>query len=108
VDPNNVVVVLTTLPVAADADAFARTIVNERLAACVSMSADVRSVYRWEGAVTAEDERQIVIKTTAARVSALRDRLVTLHPYSVPEFLVLNVSDGGQAYLEWVRESVAR
>jgi periplasmic divalent cation tolerance protein len=103
----NVVIVLTTLPVDADAEAFARTLVEERLAACVSVGAPMTSIYRWKGAIDLAEERQVVIKTVHDRVPLITSRLATLHPYDVPEVLVLLAAGGGEAYLAWVRESTA-
>ena len=98
------VVVLTTLPQDADGPAFARGLLEERLAACVNLLPVMESVYRWEGDIEQEPERQVVIKTTRERVAALWDRVRELHPYDVPEFLVLPVVDGNDAYLRWVAE----
>jgi periplasmic divalent cation tolerance protein len=103
--PSPVVIVLTTLPAAADAVAFARALVDEHLAACVSVGAEMQSVYRWQGSVEQDCERQIVVKTVRDMVGSLRTRMATLHPYEVPEFLVITAGDGGEAYLEWVRQS---
>src|SRR5215203_6076909 len=80
------VIVLTTLPVEGDVEKLASQLVEERLAACVNVLPAMRSVYRWKHAVERADERQLVIKTTRARVPALESRLRTLHPYDVPEF----------------------
>ena len=99
------VLVLTTLPADADSGAFARTLVEERLAACVNLLPLMESVYRWESRVERETERQIVIKTARERTVALWDRVRELHPYEVPEFIVLAVVDGNDAYLRWVGES---
>lgn len=99
------VMVLTTLPTDADAAAFARRLVEERLAACVNLHAPMESIYRWDGNVETEAERQLVIKTSRERVVALWDRVRELHPYDVPEFLVLPVVDGSDAYLRWIAES---
>ena len=98
------VVVLTTMPADADEAAFARSLVEERLAACVNLLPLMESVYRWEGRIERETERQIVIKTSRERVPALWDRVRELHPYEVPEFLVLPIIDGNEAYLRWVGE----
>lgn len=98
--------VLTTLAADADAVALARTLVEERLAACVNVLPPMTSVYRWQGQVEQDREQQIVIKTTSARVPALEARLRTLHPYDLPEFLVLPAAGGSSAYLAWVGESV--
>lgn len=102
--PSDVVVVLTTFPADADVDAFASALVGERLAACVNVF-PVRSVYRWQGTIEHADERQLLIKTTAERVAVLQERLKALHPYQVPELVVLPVSTGGDDYLSWVAEN---
>jgi periplasmic divalent cation tolerance protein len=99
------VMVLTTLPVDADGPGFARSLVEERLAACVNLLAPMESVYRWEGNIEQETERQVVIKTSRDRVAMLWDRIRELHPYDVPEFLVLPIIDGNDAYLRWVADS---
>jgi periplasmic divalent cation tolerance protein len=105
VTDSSVVVVLTTLPPDADAGAFGRTLVEERLAACVSVFGELRSIYRWKETIEEAREQQVVIKTVASAVEALKARVVTLHLYEIPEFLVLPVCDGGAAYLNWVRQS---
>ena len=99
------VMVLTTLPVDADGPGFAQSLVEERLAACVNLLAPMESVYRWEGNIEQETERQVVIKTSRDRVAMLWDRIRELHPYDVPEFLVLPIVDGNDAYLRWVADS---
>jgi len=99
------VVVLTTLPADSDGAGFGRVLVDERLAACVNLMSPMESVYRWEGQIEQERERQVIIKTSRDRLSALWDRVRELHPYEVPEFLVLSIIDGNEAYLRWVGES---
>lgn len=99
------VIVLTTLPTDADGAAFARGLVEERLAACVNLMAPMESIYRWDGNIETESERQLVIKTSRERVVALWERVRELHPYDVPEFLVVPIVDGNDAYLRWVGES---
>jgi periplasmic divalent cation tolerance protein len=101
------VVVLTTLPIEVDIEKFATRLVEERLAACVNILPAMRSVYRWKQAVEHADERQLVIKTTRARVTALESRLLALHPYDVPEFVVLPIDSGSAAYLSWLTESTS-
>jgi periplasmic divalent cation tolerance protein len=102
----DLVLVLTTVPVGAG-DAIAQTLVNERLAACVNALPPMTSTYRWQGAVTTEAEQQLVMKTLRTGLAALERRLKELHPYEVPEFLVLEIDGGGEAYLAWVKENVA-
>ena len=101
----DVVVVMTTLPDDNTFESFGRTLVNEQLAACVVVSAPSHSVYTWQSKVETTTERQVTIKTRASRVAELKKRLVDLHPYDVPEFLVLQVSCASQAYVDWVRAS---
>lgn len=101
------VIVLTTLGLDADAEAFARTLVEERLAACVNVHHAMDSIYRWKGRIEREQERQIVIKTMVACVPGLAARLRAIHPYEVPEFLVIPVVEGSDAYLKWLRDATA-
>ncbi len=96
---------LTTLGAEADATALARTLVDERLAACVNVLAPMTSVYRWKNGVEQEREQQLVIKTTRGGVVRLQTRLCELHPYELPEFLVLDAA-GSKTYLDWLTGSV--
>jgi len=98
----DVVVVLTTVPAGSKGEEIGRTLVEERLAACVNVLAPMTSIYRWRGAVEHESEQQVIIKTTRNRVPALQARLGTLHPYELPEFLELTVADSNSAYFAWV------
>jgi periplasmic divalent cation tolerance protein len=99
------VVVLTTFPVDRDVEQFAKTLVEERLAACVNVLPPMRSIYAWKGAIERADERQLLIKTNIDRVRDLETRIKALHPYDVPEFLVISVLDGNRDYLSWVADS---
>lgn len=101
---STVAIVLTTLGADTDAATLARTLVEERLAACVNVLPPMTSVYRWQGTVEQDREQQMVIKTTTDRVPALQARLRQLHPYELPEFLVIDAT-GSEAYLSWVGES---
>jgi len=103
---DSAVIVLTTLGADADATALARTLVDEHLAACVNVLPSMRSFYRWKGKVEEEREQQLLIKTSAARLDALKVRLAALHPYETPELLVLDAA-GSEAYLAWLDESVS-
>ena len=95
-------IVLSTCPDAASAESLGRALVGESLAACVNVVPGLRSIYRWNDTVQADAEVLMIIKTTAARFPALRERLVAQHPYEVPEVVALPVADGHHAYLEWV------
>jgi periplasmic divalent cation tolerance protein len=99
------VIVLTTFGTDVDAARVARTLVDERLAACVNLLPPMTSIYRWKGKIETEHELQVLMKTSADRVPALEQRLREIHPYEVPEFLVLSIETGSEAYLSWVAES---
>ena len=99
------VIVLTTLPSDVESRDFGRTLVEERLAACVNLLPAMDSVYRWEGQIEHDTERQVIIKTSRERVAALWERIRELHPYETPEFVVLSIQDGSDAYLRWIGDS---
>ena len=101
------VIVFTTLGADVDPSTIAMRLVEERLAACVNVLPEMESFFRWHGAVERDRERQLIIKTRASRVSELERRLHDMHPYDLPEFLVLPVSRGSEAYLRWITNSTA-
>jgi periplasmic divalent cation tolerance protein len=103
---SDVRIVLITAPDLAVAATLGRALVEERLAACANLVPQITSIYRWEGAVQEDSEVLIVVKTSAGRVAALTERVLALHPYEVPEVLVLPVDSGAAAYLDWVRAAV--
>jgi periplasmic divalent cation tolerance protein len=100
---SDLILILTTLPDDERAEAIARTLVEEQLAACVNVLAAMTSVYKWNGQVEREPERQLVIKTTRERMPALEARLRTLHPYELPELIVIS-ANGSDAYARWVAD----
>ena len=98
------VIVLTTIGADADALGLARTLVEERLAACVNVLPAMTSIYRWKGTVETDREQQLVVKTRPETVPALEARLKALHPYELPEFVVLSAATSA-AYAAWLDES---
>ncbi|MDE1963918.1 MAG: divalent-cation tolerance protein CutA [Xanthomonadaceae bacterium] len=105
--PCDVLVCLCTCPDAASARSLAEALVTESLAACVNQLPGVVSTYAWQGRLHTDAEVMLVIKTTVGRLGALRERLVALHPYEVPELVALPAVDGHPPYLDWVRAQVA-
>ena len=94
--------VLTMLPTADAAVEIARTLVEERLAACCNIVPAVRSIYRWQDKIEDDNEVLVLIKTRTEHFERLRARILELHPYEVPEVLALPVEAGYAAYLEWM------
>lgn len=85
---------------------LARSLVDQRLAACVNVLPRVQSVYRWQGEIHSEAESLLLIKTTEDRFDALRDAIVAMHSYENPEIVAVPVSAGQDRYLAWIRASV--
>ena len=104
--PTDVVTVIMTAPNAETAEELGRTLVSERLAACANVVPNIVSMYWWEGELQRDDEAMVILKTVRQRAEALEARAVELHPYSVPEVLVLAVSGGHAPYLDWVGSEV--
>ena len=98
------VVALTTVGADFDAIGMARTLVERGLASCVNVLPGATSVYRWEGKINADPEQQLIIKTTAGRVASLSAAIHELHPYDIPEFIVLPVVGGSEKYLNYLRQ----
>jgi periplasmic divalent cation tolerance protein len=99
-------VVLSTVGGAEDAERIAERLVEQGLAACVNVLPGVVSIYRWKGRVERDEERLLLIKTRAERFEELRETIVSLHPYEVPEIVALPVIAGHQPYLDWLDASV--
>src|SRR5690554_2506049 len=101
--PDEVVVALSNAPDMLLAKRIAHMLVEEHLAVCVNLGAPYLSMYMWEGKMEGAEEVPLTIKTTRGRLPAVIARLKELHPYEVPELIVLPVLGGLQSYMEWVR-----
>lgn len=96
------VIAFCTCPDEASAERIASALVEGRLAACVSRIATVTSTYRWRGKVCRDNEQLLLIKTTRERFDALREHIVALHPYELPEVIAVDIALGHAAYLAWI------
>lgn len=99
--------VLTTVASPEEAERLGRTLVEEHLAACATLVPAAQSIYRWQGQIESSAETLLLLKTEADRLSALESRLLELHSYQTPEFVVLPVDSGSRAYLAWLHDSLA-
>jgi periplasmic divalent cation tolerance protein len=101
-----VMVVLTTVPSAEEGTRIGETVVREGLAACANVVPGVTSIFRWKGTVERESEALVVVKTTPEAVRSLRERIVALHSYELPEVIALEVTSALPAYAAWVHAEV--
>ena len=99
-------IVYVTAPTRKEAERISRTLVREKLSACVSLVPGISSRYRWQGRIEQAKEILLIIKTTPRRYSALEKRIRSLHSYSVPEILAVSVVDGNPDYIQWLKKSV--
>ncbi len=100
------IVALSTVGTSELAERIARTLVERHLAACVNVVPRVVSIYRWKGRVERDEELLLLIKTRTEALEALRQALLELHPYELPELVVLPIEAGHEPYLRWLDESV--
>ena len=96
------ILVLVTVGFLENGEKIARTLVAEQLAACVNIVPGIRSFYRWEGKVTDDTELLLLIKTKAALFDALKERVLALHSYDLPEVVALSIEKGHEPYLDWI------
>jgi periplasmic divalent cation tolerance protein len=99
-------IVLTTTPDAAEAERLARSIVEEKLAACVQILPKMTSVYFWEGKVQTEPEHLLLIKTVGEKFDALSEFIQKNHSYDVPEIVAINSENVSDSYLAWIKDYV--
>ena len=100
-------VVLVTAPDEAEAEALGRGAVEGRWAACASLVAGSRSIFRWEGELRCDTECLMILKTTREKLEGLIAYLVAHHTYEVPEVIALPVVGGHAEYLSWIAEETA-
>jgi periplasmic divalent cation tolerance protein len=104
--PTQCRLVLVTCPSLTEARKLSRSLLQKGLAACVNIhAAPVESIYRWKGKIETAREHLLLIKTTTRRLKFLEREVLRLHSYETPEFLVLPISSGSRAYLDWLSDS---
>ena len=102
----SLILCLVTCPSRDAATAIARQLVDEQIAACVNVIPGVQSIYRWQGSICVDEEALLIIKSAPYLVERLQQRVLELHPYEVPEFVVLEPSHVADTYAEWLGTSV--
>ena len=102
------IAVYVTVGTSTEGESLARTLVEERLAACVNRVRPVQSIYRWEGKVEQSEEELLIIKSKKSLLGKLQLRIKELHSYSVPEIIALPIVEGSEDYLRWVDEQLLK
>ncbi len=101
-------VVMATVGKEEEAVSLARTLVAEKLAACVNIIPRIRSIYRWKNEICDEGELLLVMKIRSSAFTRIRDRIRELHSYEVPEIISFPIEDGLPDYIDWVLENSAQ
>ncbi|NMP17165.1 divalent-cation tolerance protein CutA [Thalassotalea sp. Y01] len=99
-------IVLCNCPNKEVASKIAKRLVHDKLAACVNIMTNVKSVYQWQGDIVEDDEITLIIKSKSCLFSQLESTIKALHPYDVVEIIALDITQGSQQYLAWINESV--
>ena len=99
------IVTFITAPNEDEAAGIARSLVEARLAACVNIVRNIRSIYTWQGNIEDDSEVLMIVKTRKSLFNALSAKVRELHSYDVPEIIALPVTEGSEEYLKWLKES---
>jgi periplasmic divalent cation tolerance protein len=102
------ILVLTNLPDAAAAAAIARSLVEQRLAACVNILPQVQSIYQWQGEIETAGETTLLIKTMQTRYAELEAAIKAVHPYELPEIIAVPITAALPAYLGWIEQETTK
>jgi len=101
-------VVYITAPNEEEAAKIAKILVEERLAGCVNIIKDIRSIYSWQGKLEDEKEVLMIVKTRLELFSALTSKVKELHSYTVPEIIAMPIADGSKEYIKWLKEATSQ
>ena len=101
------IIVLSTTNSIDSAKQIARLLVNEKLAACVNIVDKIESIYRWQGEIVEDNEVLMLIKTQKAMFEQLKSKIEQVHPYSTPEIVSIDLTQGAKSYLDWIKNSTS-
>ncbi len=99
-------VVFVTVPKEEEAVKISKTLVEEKIAGCINIIKNVRSIYSWEGKIEDDTEVLMIIKTTSDLFEKLEKRVKSLHSYTVPEIIAIKIKKGSENYLKWLDEVI--
>jgi periplasmic divalent cation tolerance protein len=101
-DAKDAIVVFMTAPNGEEAERIAEMLVEARLAACVQILPEMKSVYRWQGKIERQPEVLLIAKTTRSKFPELERRVRASHSFEIPEIVALPVLAGSAPYLQWL------
>ncbi len=101
---NNFIMVFSSFPTSDIANKIAKTLVQEKLAACVNILPGVQSIFFWENELNEANESLILIKTKSSNYEELEKRILELHPYACPEVIGVNLEAGSSKFLNWIEQ----
>ena len=102
------IVVFITVPNLEVGEKIGNTLVEEKLAACVNITSEIKSVYFWKGKIEEDKEYLLIIKTRKDKFESLERRVKEIHPYEVPEIIAVPIVLGSKDYLDWIDETLER
>jgi periplasmic divalent cation tolerance protein len=103
----NSILIVSTADTLKLAEEIASALVENHEAACVNIVPGIRSVYRWEGKMTEDEEVLLLIKSVKEKFEAIRYRIRSIHTYQIPEVIALPITDGDANYLNWLRKQLS-
>ncbi|HID47587.1 MAG TPA: divalent-cation tolerance protein CutA [Methanothermococcus okinawensis] len=102
------IVVFITVPNVEVGEKIGHTLIKEKLAVCINITSEVKSIYFWKGNIEEDREHLLVVKTRRDRFESLEKKIKEIHPYEVPEIIALPVILGSKDYLNWIEETLNR
>jgi periplasmic divalent cation tolerance protein len=105
-DETEYLIVLNTCPGSITAKQIAQDLVANNLAACVNIIPNIHSYFKWGNTIKIEDEYLLIIKTTVENYSLVEKKILSLHPYELPEIIAVPVGTGFEGYLNWIKQSI--
>ena len=100
------ILIVTNFPEKKQAIAFAKKIVDDRLAACINILSAGISVYSWQGQTESDEEIPVLIKTQKQHYTQIQQAITAIHPYELPEIIIVPIIGGLPAYLQWISETI--
>ncbi len=105
-EPINYYLCLSTVDEKSNAIKMAKILLQQKLVACVNISAKHQSLYHWQGKIVEDSEYLLQMKTSSQKIEALKSTIKDIHPYENPELIVLDIIDGSLEYLNWISQSL--